>query len=293
MKIITLEQGSKDWLNWRLAGVGASESPCLLMEKHPWMTPYKLYCLKLGLVQPDPPNWAMKQGIIKEPHVRDWFSKNYFPIEPVCAEMDEYPYIKASLDGWNSNADSIVEIKVTGKANHDLARKGGIPEKYRIQVQHQLLVSGASKCYYVSYLNTEGDYAVVEELPDEQYQEQIFNACKGFWARVQTRDMPTPGPSDEIIGDNQFNAFVERYLDLDRTAKEANKEKARLKEALVEQYSHEKVRGERARVFKRAQPGRYDYSKLVDAAKNAGVDVDSFKGEDSYHWVIQEIKGEK
>lgn len=293
MKIIDLEQGSPEWIAWRFSGVGASESPCLLMKNHPWMTPYKLACLKIGLLEPEAPNWAMIQGTKKEPHVREWFCKNYFKIEPICAEMDNFPFIKASLDGWSEDEDAIVEIKVTGKDNQALAKNGGIPHQYRIQIQHQLLVSGASKAYYVSYLSAEGDFAVVEELPDETFQQEIFLACKDFWARVQTRDLPPPSDKDELVGGVEFNSFLERYFIADKAEKAAKSDKAKLKERLVECYSHDKVRGVRGRVFKRKQPGRIDMDLLTKTCKAHGIDPETFRKEDSYHWVIQEIKEEK
>lgn len=58
----------------------------------------------------------------------------------------------ASLDGYVGNFDGIVEVKSPLPATHlDYLKSGKIPDDYMKQVRHQLWISGAAWCDWMSY----------------------------------------------------------------------------------------------------------------------------------------------
>lgn len=57
-----------------------------------------------------------------------------------------------SLDGHVGDFEGLVEIKCPRSANHlDALRAGGVPAKYLPQITHNLWVTGAQWCDFVSY----------------------------------------------------------------------------------------------------------------------------------------------
>lgn len=60
--------------------------------------------------------------------------------------------IGCSLDGHVGDFEGIVELKVPRSANHlRYLRTGGVPAEHKVQITHNLYVSGAKWCDFVSY----------------------------------------------------------------------------------------------------------------------------------------------
>lgn len=139
---VLLEQGTSEWLSWRNGGIGSSDAPKLLghfgglkkMKKAPRS------------------NWAMERGRMLEPHARIAFiEKTGIWLRPSCWQHQTRPYLRASLDGLSDDNKLLVEIKSPSMQSHLKALEGEIPDHYRIQVNHQLLVLGLKSGLYLSY----------------------------------------------------------------------------------------------------------------------------------------------
>jgi len=240
---IELEQDSNAWLEWRSNGIGASDSPVLIMkERHPYLTPQKLLELKLGLRKFES-NPAMEKGKKWEPILRDWFNDKHNKVfVPACYEMSgAYTIVKASLDGICG--DEILEIKYNKAVYHEMARCGSIPEIHRIQIQHQLLVTGASKAYYLSYNEKQGTKYVVEEMPDEKTQEEIIEECVKFYQLMQGNGNPILTNKDPVKAPESMQALLALYsMDLEMRD-DAIERLKRTKNALAEMAPHSYVKG--------------------------------------------------
>ena len=199
MKILHLEQGSKDWLVWRKAGIGASDA-CAIMGVSPWTTREQLLKEKRdarhgpratgGKGGGKADNGAMARGRKNEPLVRDLYRDlTDLDIPPVCCVHDDFPWFKASLDGWHEPTNLILEIKCPSWRDHTYALAKRVPDKYWPQVQHQMLLMGSDLLSYVSWTdnpNFKGKevLAVVEVPADKAYQEKMFEEEKRFWDEV-------------------------------------------------------------------------------------------------------------
>ena len=64
---------------------------------------------------------------------------------PACMEMDGYPFLRASLDGYNTKENFALEIKYVGKD----AMGEEIPPHHVAQLQHQMMVCGANDVTYI------------------------------------------------------------------------------------------------------------------------------------------------
>ena len=153
MSKILLEQGSEAWLQWRKGRLTGTDAP-MLMGVSPYVTPYQGWQRKLGLLEEQKVNPAMLRGHRDEPIARDLFiSLKGINMEPCCVESVDYNFIVASLDGMSDCGKYIMEIKSNGDEYHQNLKKEvpEIPEFHIMQMQHQLLASGAKKCFYCSY----------------------------------------------------------------------------------------------------------------------------------------------
>ncbi len=99
MKIIHVEQGSKEWLSWRKTVITATDCPAILGPS-PWSTAYKCWQKKLDLIEEQPTNYAMERGKGLEPFIRERFMDKFrINMTPVVVESSEYDFLGASLDG--------------------------------------------------------------------------------------------------------------------------------------------------------------------------------------------------
>ena len=99
-------------------------------------------------------------------------------MEPACVESEKHPFLCASLDGISTCGRYLLEVKC-GKASHKKALKNEIHRHYLAQMQHQLLVTGAEKCYYYSYDGEDG--VCIEVLPDPDFANEYLPKAEAFW----------------------------------------------------------------------------------------------------------------
>lgn len=166
MRYINHEQGSPAWLEYRKTGIGASEAPIVMGLSH-YCTPSLLYKRKKGLVAEQFVTDKMRAGNVLEPHARqhaiDLWGIN---LRPVVVEMDEFPFLFASLDGIHEESQTIIEIK-SSDLLYEKAKKGVIDPMYICQMQDQMMVTGYKK---VKFLAFDGfDCHLIEVKRDDDY----------------------------------------------------------------------------------------------------------------------------
>jgi len=195
MKIIEgLEQGSDEWKSWRKTKITAT-SAAILMGNNPWNKPIDLYNEIFGLIPPKESNAAMARGTALEPEARQAFiDKMGIDMIPIVCEHEEYPWMAASLDGWNEDNKAILECKAPNEKTHFMAIEGNIPEYYRDQIIHQLAVTGGKVCYYVSYRpEYKINLAIVEVYPNIGYMQTMIETEKQFYEECMlTMTPPKP-----------------------------------------------------------------------------------------------------
>src|SRR5471030_2718423 len=161
--IIRLVQGSPEWHDHRRHHRNASETPAVLGVS-PWVTPYQLWQQRTGRaeVQVTP---AMMHGTQMEPAAREAYETLTGNVmQPLVLVEGEY---SASLDGITLDGGLILEVKCPVKGRDSelwkLADTGSLPEHYRWQVQHQMMVAGAAMAHVYVFDGVEG--ILLEERP--------------------------------------------------------------------------------------------------------------------------------
>jgi len=203
----------EDWLRWRKKGIGSSDAASLW--GHGFRSIEDVYFDKISSeIKEEPSSYILELGNQYEPIARRLFSLYYnldnfsdetFPAKNVA--MADLPFMMASLDGSSDDSDEILEIKYQGKLPHYRVNNltllitdphetkknsdGRVPYKYWIQMQHQLLVTGAKKCHFISY-NPKCSPVLLSciVLPDEMFHVEHIKKCTWFWECVLNKVNP-------------------------------------------------------------------------------------------------------
>lgn len=187
-----MEQNSESWESWRLQGLGASDAP-IVMGESKYLKPIDLFQIKLGLKEYKPNEFIVGLGHRFEPRARAHINlMNDFDFEPKIVEMAEYPWLRASLDGWDGT--NPCELKYVGKKKIDAMRVGDYDNSHWIQMQHQMMVTGSEKCLYVCY-TLDKEYRSIDEIDmvwipyDREYVlDTLWPELYNFWECVKNKE---------------------------------------------------------------------------------------------------------
>jgi putative phage-type endonuclease len=290
-KIVPLEQRTPEWHAWRAGTdidgprITATDVPAILGVSK-FATPYELWLKKTGRAPPQPMNWAMRRGVYFEPVARALVEKLRGQVYlDVCVEHPDIAWAAASLDGLTPLCDELLEIKVPGEEAHALAILGEVPPWYYPQVQWQLMCCpSVSRAFYASFVppdeeapradpGAEGTVALVEVLPDPEFQAQARIAAEAF-RQCLIEDVPPCG--------EEFLAIAAAYDQLREQNKEVEERLATL-EARLKGYVNvvdRQVQGGGITVTQSIRKGSIDLKAYLKS-KSITIDwseAESFRG---------------
>lgn len=198
----------QDWAAGRRSGIGSSDAPQLWGCGYSGASLLSLFAEKAH-GQEREFDWQtqaiMKMGHAAEPIIREWFERDTGlrvacdPENSYRASMD-HPFILASLDGYTVDSEDrfvVVELKRIGRHARKEWGEQDVPLKYAVQLQHQLLVTGAPYGYVVA--SCEERELLVRRLDrDEEFLAAHVDKCKWFWDMVSAKEYS--GPIDGSAG---------------------------------------------------------------------------------------------
>jgi len=274
--VLKLVQGSPEWLDYRQTMRNASETAAVLGIS-PWLTPYGLWLIKTGRSTQavTPP---MQHGTKLEPEARAAYETHTGNLmQPLVLQDGSY---SASLDGINLAGDLICEIKCPfrGKASPlwKEATEGRVPGHYAAQVQHQLMVAGASTANFWCY--AEGEGVLITLHRDEELMSLIREAWDDF---QQYLDSDSPPPLTDADSAQRTDApwaeAAKVYLEAKATADAADTALEAARKALVGLLRHPRESGEGVNVVKLWKAGSVDYKAIPELR---GVNLDRYRGKD-------------
>ena len=137
---------TKEQLEARKLGIGGSDAAAVL-GINPYRTALELYELKLGLREPDPPNAAMKRGIVLESIARKLYGElTGRRVRRLRQQTHhDYPFMLCNVDGeiaGGKRGRGVLEMKCPGIWAFAKAKREGLPLHWIVQLQHNLEVTG-------------------------------------------------------------------------------------------------------------------------------------------------------
>jgi len=139
----------EDWLKWRMSHIGGSEIAAT-MHKCPWMTRLTLMRTKLGMEPKVKPNAAMARGSMLEETVRQMCEsrlKQRLPSKTL--QSKKYPHLVAQIDGLGVSEQIEIKCPYSEIKFSEMAKE--IPLHYKLQMQHQMIVSGRESVVFCLY----------------------------------------------------------------------------------------------------------------------------------------------
>jgi putative phage-type endonuclease len=272
--IVRIGQGSPEWHEHRRKYRNASETP-VVMGVSPWTTPYQLWQLKLGLIEQEVTP-AMRHGSELEPVARAAYERQTGRImQPLVVIDGEY---SASLDGMTLGGERIVEIKSPVKGRDSTLWQtvdaGRLPEHYHLQVQHQLLVTGAAVVDVFVFDGTEG--VLLEVSPEPNTWPRIHTAWEEFVGFVAKGEPPPLTERDVRHRDDpEWLEAAAAYLGLKGASDELSIRLEEAKKTLVQLAGHAREVGGGIAVTKCWRRDCVDYERIPELA---GVDLDAYRG---------------
>jgi len=282
-KEIKLEQGSQEWLSWRKTVITATDAS-IIMGNNPWDTPYVCWQRKLGLIEEKKSNDAMERGKRLEPEARAQFIKRYgIEMKPMVVENLEYDFLGASLDGINAFKSSLLEIKCGSSKLHDMASNQEIPQYYLDQIQHQLLVTGANRCFYYSYDGKDG--ICIEVTPDPKFKEIFIPKARAFWKCVAFSEPPPLQDSDykDMSHEPLWKSSAEKYRTICDQIKDLELTKEKYRQDILSLCGDQNCLGDGIKVMKTIMRGRIAYDDIPELK---GVNLDKYRKEPTTAWKI-------
>ncbi len=285
-KIIDLEQGSQEWLEFRRFKIGASLAP-VIMGVSPFQTPLQLW-EEIMLNETKQSNEAMRKGNRLEPKARKWMNEAYNTCyEPAVLQSIEHRDIIASLDGYiETQAEPLIlEIKCPGKTAHEQAIQEEIPEYYFPQLQHQMFVSGAKRVSYLSFSEDFLSYAIVLECErDEGYIQKMLKKELEFLKSLTNFTPPEPSKSDwkEMDTSQAINLAGERMNLKSQIVSLQNKLQA-IDDAIISIVDHPRTKIGDLKIQKVVRKGNIDYPRILDEF-NLNPIAEKYRKEPSESW---------
>ncbi len=273
LSLSKMEQRTQSWEQWRQQGIGSSDAP-IIMGVSPWNTPFGLWEIKTGRGRKTESNWAMERGNELEPKARNYYQL-YCDIDmpPVLAEHKEFPFLRASLDGFNSGAKKVLEIKCPGKEDHQRALNKEIPEKYIWQLVHQLMVADADVADYLSF---DGERGVI--LPfhrDLKLEKNLMEAEFRFWEQVQKDAPPELSNKDfRELKDQKFLALFRRWKEAKQSFDQIEATLEQIRSEVIAEVKLPRVRCDGVQFMQITRKGAVDYAKIPEL-KN--IDLEKFR----------------
>ena len=272
--IIRLAQGSPEWREHRRKHRNASETPAV-MGLSPFQTPYQLWQVKLGFTQ-QVVTPAMRHGSELEPVARAAYERQTGRVmQPLVVVDGEY---SASLDGSTLGGERIVEIKCPAHGCDSSLWKsvlvGEVPEHYRWQVEHQLMVTKADVADLYIFDGTDG--ILLEVRPDPGTWSRIQGAWDEFMRFVARSEAPplTQGDVRER-SDPEWATAAAHYLDTKLFSDQAQKALGEAKDRLVALANHTSESGGGVSVTRYWKAGAIEYKKIPELK---GLNLEQYRG---------------
>jgi hypothetical protein len=171
-----------------------------------------------------------------------------------------------------------VEIKCPFRGQHSplwkQAKEGLVPDHYAAQIQHQLMVAGASTAHLWVYAGREGVLVTVQRDDD------LMQRIRESWAEFQTylvSDSPPPLTEKDsaLRADAEWSHAAQAYLQAKSAVDAADEGLETARKALVGLARHPREQGAGVSVVRLWKAGNVDY-KTVPELK--GVNLDRYRG---------------
>lgn len=182
----------ESWLTERASVIGASETASILGIGYE--SAAAVWARKIGCEVSKEQTDAMRIGLVLQPAIIELARQDLnLPIveEPAWTlrRSAELPFVGASLDGYiPAERDIPIDTKNVDRI-HERKWKDEPPMRYQVQLQQQMLITGADHGYLFALIG--GNKTVSHRVErNDRFIEKMLVMLRWFWDCVQSRKMP-------------------------------------------------------------------------------------------------------
>lgn len=290
MKHINITPNSPEWHDWRAKVFGASDCAAML-----GISPYKSRDALLREKadgKPETINDYMSNifaaGHQAEASIMPYLEQRIgSPLFPCCGVLESNPQIAASLDAMDFSGEIIVEHKLyrdsdASRKRFAMAQTGQLADHDMAQVQQQLMVSGASVCWFVVSDGTPGNMAFAVVRPDPKWFARIKNGWQTFAADLESYQSITREDGD-------WQSAAMDYMTLEAQIKALTEQQKAVRmrlEEMADSSGAKKITGGGIVIQRVTRKGNVDYKKIPELQ---GVDLEAYRQNSSEYWSLKTI----
>jgi len=292
MEVHNFPQGSQEWLDHRATCFNASDAPAMAGVSKYKKRPELLYELATGN-RPEIGPYLQKifdkgheYEALARPIAEGIIGKELFPI--VASVELRGMKIGASFDGITLDESIIWEHKTINDELRKCESAHDLHDQYKIQMDQQLLVSGADKCLFMASDGTEDDMVFFWYKSSDAVQEAVLNDWEKF-----AEDLAKPEAKQEPVAtrkDNKWRDAVTSYMAAKDALKQAQEAEKAAKATLVSVAGDKPTKGFNLTLSRVIKKGTVQYKNIPELK---GVNLDKYRGESSESYRITIDKGEK
>lgn len=182
----------KKWLEARREGIGGSDAS-IIVGLNRWKSPFQLWLEKTGKAEAEDlsGNEYVYWGKVLEEAVANRFCEltGKKVQRRGLLQMDEYPYIRASVDRMVVGENAGLECKTCNGFAAKEWEDDEVPAAYYVQCQHYMMVTGCERWYIAVLIG--GNHFVWKEIPRSDSEIDILLQAEiDFWHKVEEGIMP-------------------------------------------------------------------------------------------------------
>lgn len=290
MIVRNLLQGGNAWLQWREEGITSSPA-ATICGLNPHMTPYQLFAEEMG--------WLRKANLKANPNVRRGNAREEpsrqrvedklkVVLTPLCAEWDQDPLHRSSLDGMMPNKRPVELKNPSDKVFDEVKRDGWNSvhvKQHACQVQHQIMVTGSDAGLLVFSSETEDipffmprNQQFIDWMrPKLEYFKSCLDAGNGI-EPDPARDILVAhrGPNKDVWRDAEVKVanIDSRLKALRIETEELENQRLRIQEALEQTLGdYVKAESEQLKLTQYEQKGKIDYYSALQSLRERHADA--------------------
>lgn len=280
-KFVELEQGTEAWHKWRDGGVGGSDVPAIFNANPEGQRTRRDAFMQFAGFSNDKSisDYVAYMGHKTESILREMYlDKLGIDMPPVCVENGVF---HVSLDGYNSKF-GVAEFKQVGRDVFKKIEKGEVPYYHLLQVQTQLLATGAEKALYCAgYYDTKEQLksCTVEIPADLEMQNTIKLEVLDFLNDVGEMKIPPLTEKDtNFITDVKVQSALMRMQELDEEIKKMKAIYEDYKELVLNNTPHVKNEFAGIKITRFERKGSVKYAQIPELKKLDKEYVETFRG---------------
>lgn len=191
------------WLKARRSGIGGSDAAAI-MGLSPYTSALEVYASKVSSEpMPEDDSEYLVWGREFEGPILNQYARRTGRAVMRGGELlqsKRHPFLLVTLDASQQSdgaewaaGPGVVEVKTTADASR---WKDDVPMEVQVQVQHEMLVTGAVWATAVVLPFPQRKLAWQDVTPHTAFQATLLEACEEFWRRVERREPPLTDRSD-------------------------------------------------------------------------------------------------